>query len=95
MRTGPPNAFAVQLVRLHEGNDVRMPDSRNSVNQLIRAQQLASPAGISDQQLAIHQFVPGGFVSHDANQEQTFAIQLRILAQAREAQDLPGILSFR
>jgi hypothetical protein len=39
-----------------------MSDSRNSVNEFVRVQQLPSPTGISDQQLAIYEVMPGGFV---------------------------------
>jgi hypothetical protein len=63
MRIDPPNASTVHPVRPHEGSDVGMTDSRNPVNEVVRVQQLRSPAGISDQQLAIHEVVPGGFVS--------------------------------
>ena len=40
-----------------------MADRRNPVNQVVRVQEVASPTGMSDQQLAIHKVVPGGFVS--------------------------------
>jgi hypothetical protein len=39
-----------------------MTDSRNSVNEVVRVQKLASPTGISDQQLAVYQIVPGCLV---------------------------------
>src|ERR1700733_13688821 len=41
-----------------------MTGMRNPVNKVVRIQQLGSPAAISDQQLAIHEVVPGGFSSH-------------------------------
>jgi hypothetical protein len=39
-----------------------MTDSRDSVNEVVRVQQVGSPAGISDQQFAVHEVVPGSFV---------------------------------
>ena len=46
----------------HEFSDLRMCDSRDPVDEVVRAQEPTSPAGTSDQQLAIHEIVPGGFV---------------------------------
>ena len=63
VRIDPPNAFAVQLVRPNEGSDLRVTDSRNSMDEVVRFQKLASPTGISDQQLAVYQIVSGGLVS--------------------------------
>jgi len=62
VRIDPPNAFAVQLARPNEGSDLRVTDSRNPVNEVVRVQKPASPTGISDQQLAVYQIVPGGLV---------------------------------
>jgi hypothetical protein len=39
-----------------------MTDSRNLVNELVRVQQLPSPTGVSDQQLAIYEVMSGGYV---------------------------------
>jgi hypothetical protein len=63
MRIDPPNAFAVQLPGPNESGDLRMTDSRNPVNEVVRGQKPASPTGISDQQLAIYKIVPGHLVS--------------------------------
>ena len=62
MRIDPPYASAVQLAGPHEYRDLFMIDSRNPVNAVIRVQELAAPTSITNQQLAVYEVVPGGFV---------------------------------